>query len=253
MVGIYKITNKLNNKVYIGQSINVKRRWQEHKQCANPTNKSFKATKHLYKAIAKYGISNFKFCLLEECRVDQLDKLEISYIQLYNSANPAFGYNVQLGGNSSKTLTPAYVFEVIAELQLTNETITELAARLGIDRRTIYRINIGESWKQAELSYPIRTAKIVSVRARAKPGYKGKDFRTVEEKTQHKLETCYKPKYVWPSKQQLLGEIAKASFEAVGRKYGVSGNAIKKLCKRYGLPSHKKDIMELYNSITVDS
>ena len=35
MIGIYKITNKINNKCYIGQSVNVERRWHEHKTRAN--------------------------------------------------------------------------------------------------------------------------------------------------------------------------------------------------------------------------
>ena len=52
-----------------------------------------------------------------------------------------------------------------------------------------------------------------------------------------------------PSKEELLREIATSSFSAVGRKYGVSDNAIRKWCSSYGLPTHKKEIKELYTLI----
>ena len=63
MKGIYKITNKINNKSYIGYSNNIERRWQEHMaryNCQQEYNKV------LYKAIRKYGLSNFSFEVIEE-------------------------------------------------------------------------------------------------------------------------------------------------------------------------------------------
>lgn len=52
-----------------------------------------------------------------------------------------------------------------------------------------------------------------------------------------------------PSKEELLKDIATSSFSAVGRKYGVSDNAVRKWCSAYGLPTHKKEIKELYTLI----
>ena len=57
---VYKITNKLNNKIYIGQSVNIERRWKEH-ICDNRKNSLI----HL--AIQKYGKDNFDFEVIEEC------------------------------------------------------------------------------------------------------------------------------------------------------------------------------------------
>lgn len=88
----------------------------------------------------------------------------------------------------------------------------------------------------------------MTLRAQAKPNYRGKDFRTTEEKLLNKANTCYKHKYTWPDKASLIKSIALSSFEAVGRAYGVSGNAIKKLCKRYNLPIHKKELIKLYQT-----
>jgi group I intron endonuclease len=97
-IGIYMITNKMNNKKYIGQSINIKRRKSEH------------FTKHCNKmvisnAIFKYGKENFDFEILKECDESQLNELEIKYITEYKSNNREFGYNVDNGGNGTGKLS----------------------------------------------------------------------------------------------------------------------------------------------------
>jgi group I intron endonuclease len=97
-IGIYMITNKINNKKYIGQSINIKRRKSEH------------FTKHCNKmvisnAIFKHGKENFDFEILKECDESQLDELEIKYIAEYKSNNREFGYNVDNGGNGTGKLS----------------------------------------------------------------------------------------------------------------------------------------------------
>lgn len=101
MVGIYKITNLINNKSYIGQSINIEKRWYEHKyksQCED--DKSFNSILHI--AFRKYGIDNFKFEILEELKTaEQLDKREQYYIKLYNTITPN-GYNILEGGQKTR-------------------------------------------------------------------------------------------------------------------------------------------------------
>lgn len=71
-IGIYKIENLLSHKVYIGQSINIEKRWKQHCQ---PSNKSLIA-----KDIQKYGKDNFSFIILEECLIDKLNEREDFYI-----------------------------------------------------------------------------------------------------------------------------------------------------------------------------
>ena len=95
MIGIYKITNKLNGHIYIGLSKNIEERWKKHCQkYKNPNDKEYK--KYLYRAFRKYGIDNFTFEVIEECEEKELCNREIYWISYYDSY--ANGYNETPGG-----------------------------------------------------------------------------------------------------------------------------------------------------------
>lgn len=70
MIGIYKITNIINQHSYIGQSIHIEKRWNEHKLKYNWERES---KKPLYLAFQKYGLENFTFEILEECKKQDLN------------------------------------------------------------------------------------------------------------------------------------------------------------------------------------
>ena len=87
--GIYKITNTQTNECYVGQSVDVYKRWNDHCKCGlgidtPPGNK-------LYKAIQDYGLENFTFELLAECPKEELNSKEKYFIELYQAKE--FGYN----------------------------------------------------------------------------------------------------------------------------------------------------------------
>ena len=106
MIGyIYKITNKVNGKVYIGQTITtVQRRWNQHKRNARYSKDKPQYDHHFARAIIKYGADNFIVETLETINAEnneiqiKLDTLERSYIKKFDSMNN--GYNSTLGGNS---------------------------------------------------------------------------------------------------------------------------------------------------------
>lgn len=75
-IGIYKITSP-SGKVYIGQSINIEKRFKEHRNSINQ-----KQTK-LYKSFQKYGYINHKFEIIEECDLEQLNEREIYWKQYH--------------------------------------------------------------------------------------------------------------------------------------------------------------------------
>lgn len=92
---IYKITNKIDQKVYIGQtSRDLELRWKEHK-------KKGSNCKYLKAAIQKHGIENFKFNLICISFDENLNSLEEEYIKKFNSLVPN-GYNLRNGGNNGK-------------------------------------------------------------------------------------------------------------------------------------------------------
>ena len=130
---IYKITNLINGKIYIGQTVVTEpQRWQAHIWNAynNPTNDCL----YLCNAIKKYGRQNFKREILEE--IDDLEELnnkEIFYIQKFNSTNPEIGYNICIGGKGSVK----YSSEEILELYKNTHSIIQVAKILGASKDTI--------------------------------------------------------------------------------------------------------------------
>lgn len=94
---IYKITNKINKKIYIGQTVRpLKRRWSEH--CKSAFKKDGNST--LYRAMNKYGIENFKITIISTCEnMEQMNHREKYYIKLFNTLSPN-GYNLMSGGKS---------------------------------------------------------------------------------------------------------------------------------------------------------
>ena len=90
---VYKITNKLNGKIYIGMSKNLKARWS-----ANGIH--YKQSKRFYNAIQKYGWNNFnKEILVENLSFEEACSLEVEIISKYNSRDKKIGYNIAEGGN----------------------------------------------------------------------------------------------------------------------------------------------------------
>ena len=95
MIGIYKITNNINNKCYIGQSVHIERRFYEHQH----ENYWFLDRK-IYQAFKKYGLENFSFEVIEECNENELDEKEKYWIEYYDSY--ANGYNMTIGGEGNR-------------------------------------------------------------------------------------------------------------------------------------------------------
>jgi len=105
---IYKIINKVNNKIYVGQTVshvlNAKRyrpyghirRFKSHVSEAFSSKKN--QCHYLNNAIRKYGTSNFEVELIECCPLEISNEKEIYYIEKYNSLFPN-GYNLKNGGN----------------------------------------------------------------------------------------------------------------------------------------------------------
>jgi len=93
---LYRITNVLNDKVYIGQSNKENERWRQHKYFA----RQLKSIQYIHRAMAKYGVENFIYEVIATCNTQEnADLTEELLIQRYDSQNQEKGYNVAKGGN----------------------------------------------------------------------------------------------------------------------------------------------------------
>lgn len=239
--GIYKIENLINGKIYIGQSIHIEKRWQEH--C--------KASSHslIAEAIQKYGKENFSFQIIEECEQDLLNTKESEYIHSYNSLVPN-GYNIVLTTEGKcevfNKYTPETLLNIYNDIQNEAMSFREIAEKYDLDLSMIYYLNRGDYHYNSNYEYPLRQVKDFS-----KKIYKCCDCGIQIGKGALRCANCdHKRQYrcEHPSREELKSLIRTHSFLAISKMYGVTDNAIRKWCKGYNLPSKSKDIKSYSDS-----
>ena len=96
ITGIYKITNSLNGKMYIGQTIDMGKRKKEHFKSLSS---GIHFNKYLQNAFDKYGSDAFSFDVIEVCDVSALNEKEYNYIAKNKTMNRLYGYNLRSGGD----------------------------------------------------------------------------------------------------------------------------------------------------------
>ena len=238
MIGIYKITNLINGKCYIGQSVHIERRFSEH---CRPS-----STSVIAKAIQKYGKENFFFFFLEECDLESLNYKEQYWIKHFNSLIPN-GYNVTEDTESTHTNYRFFekdtIISIISDLKDSNLSLKEISEKYGLNISNISRINSGETHRQQGLSYPIRKTnwhkreknfcincgKEISLTAT-------RCIKCENSFRQVKLEDMR------ITREELNKKIRTQSFLSIGKEFGISDNAIRKWCDKFNLPRTKKEI-----------
>lgn len=254
MIGIYKITNLIDNKCYVGQSRDIQKRFAVHRRTAFNQNSS-NYNLPLYRAIRKYGLDNFTFEVLEECKIDELDQKEIYYISLYNSYGEC-GYNLTIGGNQAphyNKLSDSLVDEIIERLKTSLDNSETIGQDFGVTGRTIRGINSGECCLRDTETYPIRNKLSTHPNEDCVDKITSCEICGVEItnnaryclKCIHKVQRHVADR---PSKIDLAISIKENGFAATGRMFGVTGNTIKKWCKSYNIPHLRKDIILWYNN-----
>lgn len=166
------IENKINKKVYIGSSFNIKQRWRSHKRdLKNQKHHSY----HLQNSWNKYGEDNFKFSILVKTKKNKkiIIKIEQKYIDFYQSSNRKNGYNINPRAEStagrvisskerelrSKTMTRRWKenrSEMMAARERVNKeewiknlsrSLIENGSRKG-EKNSMYRKNCHKIWTE---------------------------------------------------------------------------------------------------------
>lgn len=249
-IGIYKIENLINHKCYIGQSRNINKRWTDHRVAAfNKNDKGYDYP--LYRAIRKYGLNNFDFSIIEECSIKELNEKEKYWISFYQAE-----YNQTEGGDYApvpQKLTLALVSE-IQQILINDEkgevSHKELAEKYGVHKDTIRDINVGRTWKNDKLEYPLHLSKFDPRRGNNKEKFYCKYCGKEVSKGKDKCHPCYlkhrqdNKKYTneYISREDLKEAIRTETFTAIGRRFNVNGNSVKKWCDGYKLPRLKSEI-----------
>lgn len=241
--GIYKITNLINQKCYIGQSIDILRRWRNHKTTSqNSLKEAYEYP--LYRAFRKYGLENFSFEILEECTQAELDSKESFYIEKYNSIIQ--GYNQSLVGQGGTKITPQEVQLIKYDLIHTNLSSDEIGTKYGYSGRSVRAINTGEVWHEEGENYPLRKKFThnqehycqecgCKISNRAIYCVACENLRRKQQALEQKPVT----------RAELKNLIRTMPFTQIAAKFNVTDNAIRKWCDLYNLPRKKTEIKKI--------
>ncbi len=101
--GIYIIRNKIDGKVYIGQSIYLRRRITDHRR---KLQQGCHPNTYLQHAVDRYGIQNFEFRIVERCSYNEIDERERYWIHKFKSDLREYGYNREDGGHNGRKYSP---------------------------------------------------------------------------------------------------------------------------------------------------
>jgi len=157
MMHIYKVTNKVDGKIYIGQTKNVRNRWKGHIRDAFSHN----PRRRFQTALRQFGPDGFTIEVIETCDSRrEASEREIYWIRVYDSSNPEHGYNSTKGGSGEFTGTKGIVkalkhvmkkdldtyvprngFELAAVSFIKSSAVVEPPKRKKYDRRFGYMKN----------------------------------------------------------------------------------------------------------------
>lgn len=154
---IYKYTNLINNKIYIGQTKQtLEQRHKKHLQQLSDNT-------YFHRAIKKYGVDNFSLELIEDnIPFNKLDEREKYWIDYYNSFyTTGKGYNLTQGGqwgSGTQILTLTQVDEIKNLIINSNQSFEKIGSQYGVTLYCISDINRGKTFHDDTLCYPLREA-----------------------------------------------------------------------------------------------
>lgn len=264
---IYKITNDVNGKVYIGKTLNtVESRWKEH--CHDKDRRNME-NRPLYRAMNKYGLEHFSIETIEEC-YENLEEREIYWIKYYNSYvgwPDSNGYNATFGGDGK----PYVNYDEIIQWAKNGKTQIEIAEIVGCCVDTVvkaltqahiqmpeYKEHVSIAVYQKDREGNI-LAKYASISEAAKatcidPTHIGQccagkrktsggyywEYVNPEDALQRKIKGSQSK--ITASREELKYLVRNFPMEIIGKKYGCSTATVCRRLKQLNLPSTKTKI-----------
>lgn len=154
---IYQYLNKINNKIYIGQTNDINRRIREHKSNSfNP--KSVNYNNIIHKAIRKYGYENFDISILEviDGNYDKINEREQYWIKEKHSLITEHGYNILEGGNNCwrSFLSIKQIYDIKSMIK-NGISYSDIQKKYPISKTFISDINRGKYFYNKEDNYPL--------------------------------------------------------------------------------------------------
>lgn len=157
---IYKITNLINGKIYVGQSKDPTRRWKEHKWDA--FNLNYKENSAIHDAFLKYGIDNFEFTIIGW--FENYNEKEKYYIKELNTLYPN-GYNLTEGGDEpphyygeqhyNSKYSQELIDNIINDLLSKKYTQKQIEDKYGVNQQLVTSLNRGATHRRNNIDYPI--------------------------------------------------------------------------------------------------
>lgn len=244
LIGIYKITNLINKKSYIGQSLDIHRRWRrEIDDSNNPNSHSYDYP--LMRAFRKYGIDNFNFEIIEECDIENLNEREMYWINFYDTFFN--GYNQTLGGDSTLRQPKEKIIGIIVDLINTDMSHRDIALKWDISMEMVQGINTGRYWKH-NADYPLQKKKNTKIYYCNKCG-------KVISRGSYMCSKCYKDSRKStisscnnePDKETLIKNLYdnNGNFTKVAAIYQVSPTSVRRWCIKYGISNKSSDYKEI--------
>lgn len=225
---IYKITNLVNNKIYIGKTNNLKVRWQSHKRIAKGGKDKYKGYFfHIHASIRKYGINNFKIEIIEEFNnEDECYEYETWWIDYFGSNNPKRGFNLNSGGRGSENERKETIAKRIEKSKI-NGANHELRERISNSMKQIFKdeperkVIISEKNKKVWANHEFKEKQITALNKRYKdnPDIKTKignsHKKRYEDDPELRLKTSLKRKETFEKNPEIakkIGETHKQRF-----------------------------------------
>lgn len=208
MIGIYSITNIINNKKYIGYSIDIARRWQTHKRDLK-NNKH--ENEHLQNAYNLYGEDSFVYEIIEECKENQLKEHEKYWIKYYNSKEN--GYNMSDGGDG--ILNPP------------EDVRKKISEGLKGSKNGMYGVHLtGEKNGMYGKHHTEETKKILSEQAKQRIGAKSNRARKVQASTGEIFDTMIEAaQWAGCKDSSSIGKACKGTTKTAG-KHPITGERV---------------------------